>query len=381
LKTRRRALVLFEYATLNGGEHSFLAMAPYLQLGPFDLSAGVFEAGPLQNRLKKLGIQVAALAISAGASQAEKRSDLSRFLSDAEPHLIHANSLSTARLAAPVAAALKIPLIGHLRDIARISRQAIDELATASQLIAVSNAVRNWYIGLGIPSEKITTIYNGVDLEEFSPGPRFGPVRDEFKLNDAMVIIGIGQLGLRKGFDTWLTAADQIAAQIPRAVFLIAGEQHSQKEETTRYVEEQLARSKRGNLKGRVRWLGRRDDVASLLRESDLLLHAARQEPLGRVLLEGLAVGVPIVATRVGGTDEILPPQVHALSLAEADDAVGLAQQAITILSSKEKKDLMKHFFPEWAARNFSAIAAGRAILACYESVCAGAAAPNDQDH
>ncbi|MEK6236336.1 MAG: glycosyltransferase, partial [Planctomycetales bacterium] len=58
-------------------------------------------------------------------------------------------------------------------------------------------------------------------------------------------------------------------------------------------------------LDGRVVFLGFRDDVAALLPELSLLVHPARQEPLGRVLLEAAAVGLPVAATEVGGTREI----------------------------------------------------------------------------
>jgi len=62
-----------------------------------------------------------------------------------------------------------------------------------------------------------------------------------------------------------------------------------------------------------VHWLGDRDDLPQLYNEFDLLVHCAHQEPLGRVLLEAAAAGVPIVATDVGGTSEILQHGQSAL--------------------------------------------------------------------
>jgi glycosyltransferase involved in cell wall biosynthesis len=78
-----------------------------------------------------------------------------------------------------------------------------------------------------------------------------------------------------------------------------------------------------GQLAGRAHFLGYRADVPGILPELTMLAHPARQEPLGRVLLEAAATGVPIVATDVGGTAEILPP--GAALLVPADDPAALA--------------------------------------------------------
>jgi glycosyltransferase involved in cell wall biosynthesis len=71
--------------------------------------------------------------------------------------------------------------------------------------------------------------------------------------------------------------------------------------------------------------LGNRNDVPFLLPECDLLVHAARQEPLGRVLLEAAATGMAIVATDVGGTREIFPAEAKAAVLVPPDDPGALA--------------------------------------------------------
>jgi glycosyltransferase involved in cell wall biosynthesis len=78
-------------------------------------------------------------------------------------------------------------------------------------------------------------------------------------------------------------------------------------------------------LAGRVHFLGTRTDVPTLLAECDLLVHAARQEPLGRVLLEAAASGLAIVASDVGGTGEIFPAEGEAAVLVPADDCRALA--------------------------------------------------------
>lgn len=367
-------LVLFEYASLNGGEMSFLSAAPYLRLEGIEITAYVLEEGPLLERLRQASISYTLPAYPPGASLPEKRQRLAELLRSQTPDLIHSNSLSMTRLAAPVARSLDIPHLGHLRDIANPSRQVLEDLAQSRLLIAVSAAVKGWYTGLGIPAEKIAVLHNGVDLEAFRPGERVGPVRMELGLGERPVVIGIGQLGLRKGFEVWLNAARRIVEAVPESVFLIVGEQHSQKQETREHVAELRRLADLDGLVGNVFWLGRRDDVAQILREADLLMHAARQEPLGRVLLEALASGLPIVATGVGGTGEILPPDDHSIAIAGVNDHDDLCAKATALLKSTQKRAEIRLRYPIWAATHFSAAASGTALARHYHAVYSGAA-------
>jgi glycosyltransferase involved in cell wall biosynthesis len=112
---------------------------------------------------------------------------------------------------------------------------------------------------------------------------------------------------MRKGLDTLLAAAGRIAGGQPNAHFLIVGQRYSQKQEAFEYEAALHAVASQPPLAGRVHFLGLRDDMPGLLNELALLVHAARQEPLGRVLLEAAASAVPVIATAVGGTAEIFP--------------------------------------------------------------------------
>ena len=84
--------------------------------------------------------------------------------------LLHANSLAMGRLSGPVAAELRLPSIGHLRDIIRFSTQAVADLNCHTRLLAVSDATRGLSRCRGPRAAKTHVLYNGVDLEEFHPG-------------------------------------------------------------------------------------------------------------------------------------------------------------------------------------------------------------------
>ncbi len=322
-------MMLCEWPSLNGGEHSMLAVLDLLSGHGVRFAVAAPPAGPLAEALQQRGIEVLPFdwrtPDGKRLPQAVLRGRLGRLLAARRPSLLHANSLSAAVMAGPVASGAGVPGIGHLRDIIKLSRQAINDLCRLDRLIAVSQATRQFHVAQGVSAEKTMVIHNGVDLDRFRPQPRRGRLHAELGLPKEAALLGaIGQLGMRKGWEVILQAMALCRAD-GRPIHLAAvGEHHSHKAEADLYVA-QLRRFAAERLPGRVHFLGRRNDVAELLPELTLLVHAARQEPLGRVLLEGAAAGCAIVATDVGGTREIFPPETGTACLMPADDPAAMA--------------------------------------------------------
>jgi glycosyltransferase involved in cell wall biosynthesis len=153
--------------------------------------------------------------------------------------------------------------------------------------------------------------------------------------SDAQLVAAIGQISLRKGQDILIQAAIDSAAALPTAHWLVIGERYSAKQETIEFEAALHRQVSSAGLEDRVHWLGYRDDVAKLLPEIDLLVHPARQEPLGRVLLEAAACRVPIIATTVGGTEEILDQ--NSAVLIRPDDPSALADAVRSLLADKPR--------------------------------------------
>jgi len=292
--------------------------------------------GPLASELAARGVELIPFQCRADegsrVAQNRLREELADVFRRRRPTLLHANSLAMGRLSGLVAAYCELPSIAHLRDIIRLSTQAVADLNCHRRLLAVSAATREFHVEHGLDAEKTRVLYNGVDLEQFRPRTPTGYLHRELGLSaDAQLIGTIGQIGLRKGQDVLLRAAALIADRSPTAHYLIIGERNSEKSES-RQFESALRDAARGPLAGRVHFLGRRNDIPSLLSELTLLVHTARQEPLGRVLLEAAASGAAVVATDVGGTREIFPPEADAARLMPPDDAGALAAAMLELL-------------------------------------------------
>ena len=334
-------LILCEYATTSGGERSMLAAldAGVAQTAGVSVAVAAPPAGPLSEALRARGIELVPFETHSPAgirvTQDELRRRLGELLASRRPRLLDANSLAMGRLAGPVAAELKIPSIGHLRDIIKISRQAVADLNCHTRLLAVSRAAREFHVAAGVTREKTHVLYNGVDLAEFQPRRPSDYLHCELGIAPHVKLVGaIGQIGIRKGLDVLAQAAVLLKDSLPDVHYVLVGQRWSEKDEALRF-EADLHDIAGGELAGRVHFLGYRDDVPRLLNELTILVHPARQEPLGRVLLEAAAVGVAVVATDVGGTREIFPPDAGAARLVPPDDAGALAATMSELLGDE----------------------------------------------
>lgn len=328
--------VLFEFPTLHGGERSLLAVIDELRRQGRDIkfTAMAPDAGPLAEALSARKIPHIPWSVRDQRQQRQPaetiETSLVEIVQKVQPALVHANSLSMGRLLGRIAPQLACPTTGHLRDILGLSAAAIHELNRLDRLIAVSDATRKFHVAQGLNSDRTAVIHNGVDLNEFALRPASGFLQRELNLPaDARLIVAIGQIGLRKGWDV---LAD--AAPADQAVhLLLIGERFSQKAES-RQFEENLRQRFDERWGNRVHWLGNRTDVSRILNEVDLLVHPAKQEPLGRVLLEAMASGLPVVATDVGGTREIIEDGVTG-RLVPPGDAPALATAIQEVLANE----------------------------------------------
>ena len=158
---------------------------------------------------------------------------------------------------------------------------------------------------------------------------------------------------MRKGVDVLLDSFEKVVAKLPTCHLLIVGQRHSIKQEAIEYEAELIRRSQSAALSSKVHWLGRRDDMPDIYAGVDLLLHPARQEPLGRVILEAVASGLPTLTTLVGGSPEILGCQDSFDLLCPVDDAQMMADRAVAILRDQNLHRAISEELREMAVQRF----------------------------
>jgi glycosyltransferase involved in cell wall biosynthesis len=403
---RPRIAIVFEFSTLNGGERSMLSILEFLQTsGDFDFFAIGPPEGRLADALKQRKIPLFAWSVHDTFGHRrpaeEIEATLSGLIKSIQPQLIHANSLAMSRIVGRLAIGLNAPTSGHLRDIIKLSAASIADLNRNQRLIAVSQATRGFHVDQGLDERRIVVVHNGVDLNRFRPRIATGwlcaelglPWRDpsvflkdpsransknrrtatpldvpdlfsQHDSNGARLIACIGQIGLRKGHDVLAAAAPKIVEQIPNLHFLIIGERTSQKPESVEFEREISRQFHQAGLSDRLHLLGHREDIAEILGEVELLVHPANQEPFGRVLLEATAAGVPIVATNVGGTSEIVADNWTG-RLVPPRDPDALSESVIQIMGdstisqtfgSNARNKAVDEFSQEFAATRLAAV-------------------------
>ena len=317
----------------------------------------------LADRIRKLDMRGIALtthhADGTRKTQAEYRADFADVLNNHQPDLVWCNSLSTSRLCGPVTRAHGIAAVGYLRDIIKLSNKAIEDINQLDRIVAVSQATKDHHADQGMTEAKITVIHNGVDLKLFRPksdsANKISRIKSELGIpSSSPALLFVGQIGMRKGVDVLLDVFERVVAQIPDCQLLIVGIRHSTKQEAIQYEANLIQRSESGGCRGKVHWLHRRDDMPEIYAGVDLLLHPARQEPLGRVLLESVSSGLPVLTTFVGGSPEIFGCHESFDLLCPVDDAQAMADRAVTLLEDANLRSSIADELREMAERRFS---------------------------
>ncbi|NTV31266.1 glycosyltransferase family 4 protein [candidate division WWE3 bacterium] len=224
-----------------------------------------------------------------------------------------------------------IRFIHHVRDKDPLPQWKFNLIGKADWLIANSSQVKEFLVEGGIDESKISVIYNGVDLSIFNP-VRFPCTEESFPK-----ITFIGQLYPRKGVLYLLEAMKRIVQVFPNVRLELAGQDPTPHQSNLRQYK-QLA-SQLG-IEQSITWLGYRDDIARVLSCTDVFVLPSLEEPFGRVLIEAMALKIPVVATRVGGIPEIVVDQQTGL-LVPPSNSTALADAIITLLANDSVRESM----------------------------------------
>lgn len=365
--------VLFEFPTLNGGEHSMLAALESLSHhSQLNLAAIAPPDGPLAEQLAVLNIPLHPLQVRGSdgtkTDTSALHSALRQIVGQLSPDILHGNSLSMSRLIGQLdfAGTVSCHRTGHLRDIIRLNRTVVADLNGNDQLIAVSHATREYHIEQGLGPDRCTVIHNGVDIDRFCPhrnAVRRSDLLPQIPEN-ATLVLSVGQICLRKGQLLTAKAICELLPERPDIYLVIAGQRHSEKSESIAYENAIRETFDRAGMPDHLHMLGYRTDIVELMNAADLLVHAAHQEPFGRTLLEAAACELPIVATTVGGTremlradqDAILIPANDIATLRRAVEQLSDDQSLRRRLAETARSRVVQHFAVDKAARQLEQV-------------------------
>ena len=218
-------------------------------------------------------------------------------------------------------------------------------LRLSDHVVAVSHGQREKILALGVKREKVSVIHNAINLDEIpAAGPRL--LREQLGLPaDAMIVASAGRLSPEKNYGAMVQAAAEVVTHNQQAYFVIFGEGFLRLE-----LEQAIAAA---GLTGRFLLPGFRTDLQAVLHEIDIFMLPSFTEGLPNVVLEAFAVGKPVVATRVGGTPEVVQDGVSGF-LTAPDQANLMAQHLLQLLNNPSLRQTMGNAGHKHVREHFS---------------------------
>ena len=258
----------------------------------------------------------------------------SRFMREYHIELIHLHRSQDLAVFAP------------LRDVRRVLTLQIDSALSKRDLwhrwvygrldllLAITERIRERAVqALPIPPERVCTLYYGIDADEFF-SRRMNPeeTRGMLGIREEDQVIGlVGRMEKSKGQDVLLDAFSRIYVDFPRAHLLFAG---NPPPEHAGYDVQLKQRARDLKIMDRCHFIGFQADTAPIFAALDIAVLASRREAFGLVLLEAMAMGVPVVATEAGGVPEIIRDGKNGL-LVPPGDSKALAEALMRLLKSE----------------------------------------------
>lgn len=256
--------------------------------------------------------------------------------------IVYSNQYHDSLFGSILALSKNIPFVCHLRQCppAKLPQQWVIGLKGAKRLVVVSNQARLDWIDSGLEANKIDVVYNAINTDKFKPATDFSLVRKEWNIpEDTHVISFVSRIDREKGVETLIKAFRLLLDTYPQSKLLLVGQPvyHLRPEEGEEYQRalEQLVANL--GIEKSVDFLGYVTDTTSIYQVSDVtVLPSLWSEPFGRTVIEAMACGVPVVASRTGGIPEILTGEFH-LGLFEPGNESDLAAKLHRILDWRQQ--------------------------------------------
>lgn len=283
--------------------------------------------------------------------------------------LVHLNNSIIKNHAWMIAALVaRVPCITHERGInPRFKRRAVLLARSLKAIICISAAVSENFDSLGLGNLPLVTIHNGLDPREMTVTRPVGEIRAELGIGDSQRIVGIvGNIKRWKGQELVVRAMKRVLSGNPDVVCLLIGDTSRDDLSFRAHLESLIDEL---GLRSHVIITGYRKDVANYINALDVQIHASIDpEPFGRVLLEGMALGKPMVASGGGAVPEIVVNGGTGL-LFEAGNSEALADCLSSLLANSARAARMGESARQRLARDFSIEHHVRAVQELYDRI------------
>ena len=335
-----RVLLLSTSMGMGGADKQLLSAAQEMRSrGHEVLIVSLTALGPMGLEARSLGIRTESLEMPRGFPDPRGLLRLVRLVRAWRPDVVHSHMVHANLMARVLRFLVRVPAlvstIHSLHEGGRV-RMAVYRVTNGlvDQMTIISEAAADRFVADGIvPRKLLRVIPNGVDTNRFSnlPATTRQSSRRSMELGEEFVWLAVGRFETPKDYPNMLHAFARVRLGSTGAVLLLVGGGSLQAET------EALAQSL--GLAGSVRFLGIRHDVAELMSAADGYVMSSAWEGMPVVLLEAAAAGLPIVATAVGGTHEVVCNQESGFLVPPGDpEALGQSMLRLMELSEPQRR-------------------------------------------
>lgn len=296
---------------------------------------------------------------------------LIKIIRDEKVDLVHANSTAAHAASGEAARRCCVPAVWHVRDLALLGRWSGLLERRADAIVAISKTVAQLLEDQNVPRHKIHQIYNSLDINDWPVQTQ--PDVDILKAlntSDSTVVFGcVGQLVSWKNQAAFIQAAALlrgVEAQT-KIKFVIIGSDPWQ--QNSSYRQQLIRQAKALGLGNDLLFFSHQNDNRAALAACDVLVHAARCEPFGRVLIEAMALEKVVIAFDAAGAGEILTNEKDGLSIALESRSVGLMHAMRRVLLSPSLREKLGKAARLTVQQRFNAADGAEQIWKLYESL------------
>lgn len=345
-----KILFVASYSGNSGANHSFVTMIEELRKKGIDPIILIPKSGPLEDKLREKNLKYYKIryfnwveSISNVKSlkyvikwkikrfmNILQEVNICKIIKSEDIKLVHINS-STINMASSSALRMKIPIVWHVREFLEEDlgktfwdhKKSISTLSRSNKVIAISKSVKDKYIEL-LGMDKILKIYNGVDINEYEKYSVLPNLKGKITLTIA------GRIVKQKGFKEAIYAVNNLISEGYNLKLQIVGDEGDEL-----YKKELKSIVSQLDLADRVIFLGFRNDMPNIWKNTDIALVCSKAEAFGRVTVEAMLSNSYVVGSNSMGTAELLDDELG--SLYETDDVEDLTNELRSILEDEDK--------------------------------------------
>lgn len=287
-----------------GAEMIVKSLASSLDPCRFRSIVCLFRPGWLCDASRDQGIPTSVIGIN-GAFDYRWARAFAALVKKEQVAVIHAHEFTANTYGSFMGQILGVPVVATVHGKNYYAEQvkrrvAYRYVSRVSRMVAVSEDLKQFIVQrVGIEEHRVSVVYNGANVASAFPAERLGAIRADLRLDAYDHVIGaVGSLYPVKGHIHLIKALPEILRACPKTLLLLVGQGELEQALKAEVVKQ--------NLDGHVRFLGFRSDVPALLSLFDVFVLPSLSEGLSMALLEAMAAGKPVVATKVGGNSELV---------------------------------------------------------------------------